>query len=177
MWTYIYLETGCNSEAVMICVLSVQLNFKDLELILWVQIKLYGAPCPSTAATARHICCSGIWSLSASWSETTSTPAAIYHGDKDRACVFMWQREKERESYWEGEGIAHMRLCSDMTTGKVEGRRREEAAPAVASEAFSLATVTKRGRVLRTQWRHPSAPIHSPPPHTGPVWGSQISNC
>lgn len=111
MWVYIYLETGCNSVAVMSCVLSVQLHFKDLELILWVQIKLYGPPCPSAAATARHICCSGIWSLSASWSETTSTPAAIYHRDKDRVRVFMWRRAKERERDGEGVGL-HICVCA-----------------------------------------------------------------
>lgn len=41
-------------------------------------------PCPQAAIT-HHICCSGIWSLSASWSETTSMPAVIYH--REMGCV------------------------------------------------------------------------------------------
>lgn len=93
----------------MRCAPSAQLHFKDPELILWVQMKLYEAPCLSTAATARHICCSGTWSLSASWSETTSTPAAVYHRDKDR------RRERERECRREWERVSEgvgLRVCT-----------------------------------------------------------------
>lgn len=115
----------------MRCAPSTWLHFKDLELILWVQIKLYGPPCLSTAATAWHICCSGIWSLSASWSETTSMPAAIYHRDKDRVCmcvcVWRWDREKVRVRERE-----RVRLCIGICDEGLIGRGEDATMPAPA---------------------------------------------
>lgn len=154
-----------------------------LELILWVRhwiisirsphkyiaVQMCVCVCETDhlawprAAAAHHICCSGIRSLSASWSETTSTPAVIYHREVGwGACARVCLSAKWVSQRW---GLSEK-------TGTARRKRKPGCGGTEASHCRRPVNFheqqSQSSPACSTQQHHPSAPIHSPP-HTGPV--------